>query len=469
MHLRRVATLIVTASVVALLLPWAATAVAATRQVASTACVADKVTDPDDAPTFDISSVSGQLTCPSGTTPSYWRFGLTTYDDWSPSDLDGFNVYIDTDGSATDGCNGDDWLVVASGGTPVTAAVYRTPSCNDGTWTMQSPDPSATSTAHSIDMEGLASTIGSPSRISWRTTLKSFSGSTDLAPNTGRVTTLGPSGGTATTTTAPSTSSSTTSTTAPGPRPTPNPAGSGYLLLADDGRVFAYGVATNHGSGVTLCLSSACGSLTARATFDGYWMANARCEVGTFGDAPAVGTTTLGGPCALERTATGGGYWATTPAGVVQGRGDASALGSAPPRLNAPIVDIARTADGRGYWLLGQDGGIFTFGTAAFHGSTGNMRLNQPVVGMTPTRSGNGYWLVARDGGIFTFGDAAFHGSTGAMRLNRPIIGMARTPSGNGYWLVASDGGIFTFGDAAFLGSPAGQASPPNITAFSGG
>ena len=68
---------------------------------------------------------------------------------------------------------------------------------------------------------------------------------------------------------------------------------------------------------------------------------------------------------------------------------------------------------------------------------------------MASTRSGKGYWLVAWDGGIFTFGDARFHGSTGAMHLNRPVVGMAPTPSGKGYWLVASDGGIFTFGDAA--------------------
>ena len=43
------------------------------------------------------------------------------------------------------------------------------------------------------------------------------------------------------------------------------------------------------------------------------------------------------------------------------------------------------------------------------------MTLNQPIVGMASTPTGNGYWLVASDGGIFAFGDAAFHGSTGAM------------------------------------------------------
>ena len=34
-----------------------------------------------------------------------------------------------------------------------------------------------------------------------------------------------------------------------------------------------------------------------------------------------------------------------------------------------------------------------------------------PVVGMASTPDGQGYWLVAADGGIFTFGDAPFDGS----------------------------------------------------------
>jgi len=117
-----------------------------------------------------------------------------------------------------------------------------------------------------------------------------------------------------------------------------------------------------------------------------------------------------------------------------------------------PVATPASSA-GAGYWLLGSDGGVFGFGAAAFHGSTGDLNLNQPIVGMAASPTGGGYWLVARDGGIFAFGDAAFHGSTGALKLNKPIVGMAATPSGKGYWLVASDGGIFAFGDAEFAGS----------------
>jgi hypothetical protein len=140
--------------------------------------------------------------------------------------------------------------------------------------------------------------------------------------------------------------------------------------------------------------------------------------------------------------------------------------------LNAPVVALgihwtrlfgaaavrAAATDGwapTGYWMLASDGGVFSFGTATFHGSTGARRLQRPVVSMTPTPSGNGYWLVASDGGVFTFGDATFHGSTGARKLNKPVTSMAPTATGKGYALVAVDGGIFTFGDAPFYGSAA--------------
>ena len=58
------------------------------------------------------------------------------------------------------------------------------------------------------------------------------------------------------------------------------------------------------------------------------------------------------------------------------------------------------------------------------------------MLGIAPTVDGKGYWLLARDGGIFSFGDAHFYGSTGAMTLNAPVISMASTPGGHGYWLL---------------------------------
>ena len=118
----------------------------------------------------------------------------------------------------------------------------------------------------------------------------------------------------------------------------------------------------------------------------------------------------------------------------------------------------------RGYWLVGSDGGIFSFGAAGFHGSMGGISLQRPVVGITPTASRAGYWLVASDGGIFSFGDSGFYGSIPGVglhpagsglpnSLDAPIVGMVPTATGHGYFMVASDGGVFAFGDARFEGS----------------
>ena len=161
------------------------------------------------------------------------------------------------------------------------------------------------------------------------------------------------------------------------------------------------------------------------------------------------------------------GAWTAEDDGTVNASGAVSPLGSPPGNLAHPVVGMAATPDGAGYWLVASDGGIFSFGDAKFYGSTGAIRLNKPIVGMAATPDGAGYWLVASDGGIFSFGDAAFYGSTGAMRLAQPIVGMAATPDGAGYWLVASDGGIFSFGDAPFLGSAAG-ATTSMVTGMAG-
>jgi Pro-kumamolisin, activation domain/Subtilase family len=120
-----------------------------------------------------------------------------------------------------------------------------------------------------------------------------------------------------------------------------------------------------------------------------------------------------------------------------------------------------------GYWLVGGDGGVFTFGDATFYGSTGHLHLQRPVVGITPHSDHQGYWLVASDGGVFTFTNGggfygsipglhiAPYGTTGPGRhLSAPIVGMVPAADGQGYYLVGSDGGVFAFGPGAkFVGS----------------
>jgi hypothetical protein len=191
---------------------------------------------------------------------------------------------------------------------------------------------------------------------------------------------------------------------------------------------------------------------------NGYDLSASDGGVFTFGNLPFCGSTggiTLNKPIVgMAVTKDGGGYWEVASDGGIFAFGDAAFYGSTGAiHLNQPIVGMAATPDDQGYWLVAADGGIFSFGDAAFYGSTGAIHLNKPIVGMAATPDGKGYWLVASDGGIFAFGDAAFYGSTGAITLNKPVVGMAASHDGKGYWLVASDGGIFAFGDAAFHGS----------------
>ena len=86
-------------------------------------------------------------------------------------------------------------------------------------------------------------------------------------------------------------------------------------------------------------------------------------------------------------------------------------------------MGIAATPDGKGYWLVSADGGVFSYGDAGFHGSTGSLKLNKPIVGMESTPDGKGYWLTASDGGVFSYGDATFYGSAGNLTLNKPVVG----------------------------------------------
>ena len=117
-----------------------------------------------------------------------------------------------------------------------------------------------------------------------------------------------------------------------------------------------------------------------------------------------------------------------------------------------------------GYWLVGSDGGIFSFGSAGFHGSMGGIPLQRPMVGIAPTADRGGYWLDASDGGVFSFGDTQFYGSIPGLglhpagsglphSLNAAIVGMVPSHDQGGYLMVASDGGVFAFGDARFAGS----------------
>ena len=162
-------------------------------------------------------------------------------------------------------------------------------------------------------------------------------------------------------------------------------------------------------------------------------------------------------------------FSSTAPTGNTTPTGTATPApyGSVTQALAQPIVGMASTPDGKGYWLVASDGGIFTFGDAAFYGSTGNIHLAQPIVGMVSTPDGKGYWLVAADGGIFTFGDAAFYGS--AANNGITATGIIPSADGKGYSIVSSTGEQFAFGDSTTESPAVANQSLVGIASSSSG
>ena len=72
-------------------------------------------------------------------------------------------------------------------------------------------------------------------------------------------------------------------------------------------------------------------------------------------------------------------------------------------------------------------------GAMALSGATSagaaDVVLNAPIVALAATPDGHGYWEVAADGGVFAFGDASFPGSLAATPLASAIVSVAASPA----------------------------------------
>ncbi len=115
--------------------------------------------------------------------------------------------------------------------------------------------------------------------------------------------------------------------------------------------------------------------------------------------------------------------------------------------------------------MVASDGGIFSFGSAGFHGSAAGVATS-PIVGMSSSISGGGYWMVTENGTVYAYGDAALHGSVS--NPSSPIVGIAETSDAGGYWLTSADGAVYAFGDAGYMGSMAGVVLSKPIVGVAG-
>jgi hypothetical protein len=233
----------------------------------------------------------------------------------------------------------------------------------------------------------------------------------------------------------------------------------GYLTVASDGGIFAFGQ-DFCGSTGSLALNKPVVGMAAVPGQGGYWLVASDGGIFSYGNAGFYGSTgslRLNQPVVgMAATGDGKGYWLVASDGGIFSFGDAPFYGSVANVPGQDIVGMAATPDGRGYWEVSTTGHVFAFGDAGFAGDTESLHLAAPIVGITPDPVTGGYWLIGADGGVFSFG-APFYGSTGGLRLNQPVVAMQSTLDGGGYWFVASDGGIFSYGDAPFRGSMGGQ------------
>jgi len=273
----------------------------------------------------------------------------------------------------------------------------------------------------------------------------------------------------------------------------PSPPAPGYWLVAGDGGVFGFNVPFfgSAASDPTRCPPNTvdrdhphgqCFAIAATPTGRGYWILNGdKGKVYRYGDAGFYGepaTAWAGQPrdlvptaLAIVSTPSGHGYWVlelnASGAATIAPFGDAKSYGDSQTivshthqALNGTPVGFASTPDGKGYWEVHSDGGVFGFGDAHFYGSVPGLNIQdtQPrIVGIAATLDGKGYWIVTDGGQVFPFGDATHTSDLSGIRLAKPIVGITTDASGPGFWLVAADGGVFGLGGAPFLGSMGGK------------
>jgi hypothetical protein len=87
-----------------------------------------------------------------------------------------------------------------------------------------------------------------------------------------------------------------------------------------------------------------------------------------------------------------------------------------------------------------------------------------------PSSSGRGYVLVGADGGAFIFGKGVtFKGSLPGEGIKvSDIVGIALTPDNGGYYMAASTGSVFGFGDAKPWPVPLGLSANLPVVAIAG-
>ncbi len=87
-------------------------------------------------------------------------------------------------------------------------------------------------------------------------------------------------------------------------------------------------------------------------------------------------------------------------------------------RAAEPTDHYGSTTPSHGYWLVGSDGGIFSFGSAQFYGSMGGLALQRPVVGIVPAQGSMADTGSTPQMAASSAFDTPFYGSIPGLGLN---------------------------------------------------
>ena len=152
------------------------------------------------------------------------------------------------------------------------------------------------------------------------------------------------------------------------------------------------------------------------------------------------------------------GWWRATAAFSLTG----TPTFTVPPgkfHLEQPIVGIAATPDGHGYWLVASDGGIFAFGDARFYGSAGTIHLKRRSSASSRAQTGGAISWWPRTVACLPLAMRRFLGSLPGKRIATSVAAVTPTNSGRGYYVVATNGRVLRI-RSGHPGTLAGGSGP---------
>lgn len=208
--------------------------------------------------------------------------------------------------------------------------------------------------------------------------------------------------------------------------------GYGYIIASTTGYAYCYGTAKFAGPTSKPSILTPVAGVALTKTGKGYWMVTTNGDVYSYGDAVYHGNADVGTSHAtgIARSGAGTGYVIVAANGGVFCKGDAVYHGNGIPYYVTTYVGVSTYPGVTGYALVNTLGDAYCFGDVDYEGGLNGEHLAAPASGIvlasvTTTRA-NGYWMVGQDGGVFSF-NVPFYGS---------VPGGGTTSSGSLSWLT---------------------------------